>query len=357
MGNSCGDLAEYWELIYNNEQMMGGFVWEWADHAIRGERGFLYGGDFGEREHDGNFCCDGLLTTDRRIKSTALEMKAVYGGKTSSGVKSVQIPISEKDSYSTLQIEANPYTGELVSIKRNGIELLKTNIRLNIMRYTDNDRFLMDHWVGKCHLDECHPHILSCEKGDNSYRFTGVLAANCLMPAVHFELAYTVNGSELAVDLAYKLTDYVKRFPRFGIEFGVDKKYGKFTYIGYGSTESYVDKHIAAEYGYHEGTPETNYDRNYVRPQESGSHYHSVYLSLSGLFDLEADHPFSFSVNPYTTEQLVNTAHDFELAENDFVNVCLDVAMRGVGSNSCGPELADRYEIPREGKNSFKLKF
>ena len=62
-------------------------------------------------------------------------------------------------------------------------------------------------------------------------------------------------------------------------------------------------------------------------------------------------------MNPYTTDQLVNTAHDFELCENDFVNVCLDVAMRGVGSNSCGPELADRYEIPREGKNSFKILF
>ena len=357
MGNSCGDIAEYWELIYNNEQMMGGFVWEWADHAIRGERGFLYGGDFGESEHDGNFCCDGLLTTDRRIKSTALEMKAVYGGKTSSEVKNVDIPSPRKNADSIVKIEANPYTGELVSIKRDGIELLKTPVRLNIMRYTDNDRYLMDHWVGKCHLDDCRPYVFSCDKGDNFYRFTGALAANCMMPAAYFELAYTVVGSELAVDLSYKLADYVKRFPRFGIEFGIDKKYGNFSYVGYGNTESYVDKHIATEYGYHESTAETNYDRNYVRPQESGSHYHSVYLSLNELFEVRADSPFSFSVNPYTTDQLVNTAHDFELCENDFVNVCLDVAMRGVGSNSCGPELADRYEIPREGKNSFKILF
>ena len=47
MGNSCGDIAAYWRLIYDDEQCMGGFVWEWADHAIKTKKGFLYGGDFG----------------------------------------------------------------------------------------------------------------------------------------------------------------------------------------------------------------------------------------------------------------------------------------------------------------------
>ena len=68
MGNSCGDIAEYWDMIYNNEQMMGAFVWEWADHGIKTDKGFLYGGDFKEPEHDGNFCADGLLTPDRKLK-------------------------------------------------------------------------------------------------------------------------------------------------------------------------------------------------------------------------------------------------------------------------------------------------
>ena len=53
---------------------------------------YYYGGDFGEKEHDGNFCCDGLLTPDRKIKSNALEMKAVYGGKIKSEITDVAIP-------------------------------------------------------------------------------------------------------------------------------------------------------------------------------------------------------------------------------------------------------------------------
>ncbi|MBR6563299.1 MAG: hypothetical protein IKK70_05115, partial [Clostridia bacterium] len=59
----------------------------------------------------------------------------------------------------------------------------------------------------------------------------------------------------------------------------------------------------------------------------------------------------------YTTKQLCETLHSFELKENDFVNVCIDLAMRGVGSHSCGPDLPEKYEIPRTGKNTFKLTF
>ena len=72
---------------------------------------------------------------------------------------------------------------------------------------------------------------------------------------------------------------------------------------------------------------------------------------------MTAEKPFSFSVNPYTTKQLYETKHSFELPKNDFVNVCVDLAMRGVGSHSCGPVLDARYEIPRECKNVFKLVF
>ena len=72
---------------------------------------------------------------------------------------------------------------------------------------------------------------------------------------------------------------------------------------------------------------------------------------------MTAEQPFSCSVNPYTTKQLRDTLHSFELKENDFVNVCIDLGMRGVGSHSCGPKLPAKYEIPRSGKNTFKFVF
>ncbi len=357
MGNSCGDIAQYWDLIYNNEQMMGAFVWEWADHAIKTEKGFLYGGDFGETEHDGNFCADGLLTPDRKLKSAALEMKAVYGGKTKSEMRDVEIPVSTGKSASAIAIEVDEHTGEITSIKADGKEVLRTPMHLNITRYTDNDRNLIANWIDRCHLDVCKPHIFSCEKTDSGYKFTGCLAANCLIPVAEFVLNYEVNGNVLTAAVEYTLADYVERFPRFGMEFGVDKAFGKFSYVGFGPWESYADKHIACEYGFYESSAEENYDRNYIRPQESGSHYACKYLAVKDLFRVTAEQPFSCSVNPYTTAQLRKAQHSFELKENDFVNVCIDLAMRGVGSHSCGPELPTELEIPRSGKNTFKFTF
>lgn len=137
----------------------------------------------------------------------------------------------------------------------------------------------------------------------------------------------------------------------------MDKAYGNFSYAGFGPTESYVDKHIACEYGYYVSSARENYDREYIRPQESGSHYACKYMAVKDLFKVTAEQPFSFSVNPYTTKQLCETLHSFELEENDFVNVCIDLAMRGVGSHSCGPELPEEYEIPKTYKNTFKFTF
>jgi len=356
MGNSSGDIAEYWDLIYKNEQLMGAFVWEWADHGIKTEKGLLYGGDFNETEHDGNFCADGLLTPDRKLKSAALEMKAVYGGKTKSEMRDVELPKTNGKA-SAIDIEVNEHTGEITSIKADGREVLCTPIHFNITRYVDNDRDLTAHWLGRCRLDACKPHIFSCKKDGNSYELEGALAANCLMPAAEFKLNYQVSGNELTATVEYKLADYVNRFPRFGIEFGVDKAYKSFSYVGFGPTESYADKHVACEYGYYESTAEENYDRNYVRPQESGSHHACRYMAVKDLFSVTAETPFSCSVNPYTTKQLRETLHSFELEENDFVNVCIDLAMRGVGSKSCGPDLPPEYEIPKTYKNTFTFRF
>lgn len=79
MGNGPGDVADYWELFYKYPKLIGGCIWEWADHTVIGKDGtLLYGGDFGEPTHDSNFCCDGLVFADRTLKAGSLEAKAVY---------------------------------------------------------------------------------------------------------------------------------------------------------------------------------------------------------------------------------------------------------------------------------------
>ncbi|MBR4452182.1 MAG: hypothetical protein IKS39_10135 [Clostridia bacterium] len=81
MGEGPGGLEEYWQIIYSYENLMGGCIWEWADHSVyhpRGKYKFTYGGDHGEWRHDGCFCVDGLMYPDRRLHTGAKEMKNVY---------------------------------------------------------------------------------------------------------------------------------------------------------------------------------------------------------------------------------------------------------------------------------------
>lgn len=83
MGVGPGDLMQYETLIEENSRFMGGCIWEWCDHGIetiieKDKRGYLYGGDFGEIQHDSNFCIDGLTTPDRKPHTGLLELKQVY---------------------------------------------------------------------------------------------------------------------------------------------------------------------------------------------------------------------------------------------------------------------------------------
>ncbi|MFH1086392.1 MAG: glycoside hydrolase family 2 TIM barrel-domain containing protein, partial [Chloroflexota bacterium] len=80
MGNSTGNLKEYWDAIRAHPRLIGGFIWDWVDQGLRqttpeGVQWWAYGGDFGEEPNDGAFCCNGLLLPDRTPKPALLEFK------------------------------------------------------------------------------------------------------------------------------------------------------------------------------------------------------------------------------------------------------------------------------------------
>ncbi len=83
MGAGPGAMEEYMQIFYSSDKFMGGCVWEWADHAVLHENDgckyrYTYGGDHGEKLHDGNFCVDGLFYPDRTPHTGAFEMKNCY---------------------------------------------------------------------------------------------------------------------------------------------------------------------------------------------------------------------------------------------------------------------------------------
>lgn len=83
MGNAPGNIAEYWDYIENKSQrMIGACVWDWVDQGLNkiGEpdHHYYYGGDFGDRPTDFDFCCNGLTTPDRRVTPKLIELKKIY---------------------------------------------------------------------------------------------------------------------------------------------------------------------------------------------------------------------------------------------------------------------------------------
>jgi len=83
MGNALGNFKEYWDEIYSNPRMLGGFIWDWVDQGIfkklpNGKTMVAYGGDFGDVPNLKAFCFNGIIFSDRDISPKYLEVKKVY---------------------------------------------------------------------------------------------------------------------------------------------------------------------------------------------------------------------------------------------------------------------------------------
>ncbi len=127
MGNSPGDVCDYWELVYKYDKFIGGCIWEWADHTVIEDGVRKYGGDFvGELTHDGNFCCDGLVMSDRTFKAGSLEAKAAYQPLNTNYENGVLTLINRYD-FTNLG-ECKLY----YEIEADGNVLSKTNIELSL---------------------------------------------------------------------------------------------------------------------------------------------------------------------------------------------------------------------------------
>jgi len=83
MGNAVGNLREYWDAIEKYKTLIGGCIWDWVDQGLRkrtsdGKEFWAYGGDYGDKPNDGNFCINGLVFPDRKIPPKMWEVKRVY---------------------------------------------------------------------------------------------------------------------------------------------------------------------------------------------------------------------------------------------------------------------------------------
>ena len=476
MGNGPGDARDYQELIDRYPGFCGGFVWEFCDHAVftgktpDGKPKFLYGGDFGETPHDGNFCVDGLTYPDRTPHTGFLEYKNVIrplraaqaGGGGATVRLANHMDFLYADEYADLRYELlrdgaviaegtlalphiPPHESAEVSLpvevpdggavlcnlfyitntrqplvgmghelgfdqltlrtrrvsprlpeKRSGAIALKETktqyvitgdyfcYRFSKLRglfdgMTFGDRDLlsapMDYNIWRAPADNDQGIRVEWEKAGYACpqtRATGttaeaiggavVITAAVTLAAVYRQwivrigAKFTVDGSGgVTIEMAVQKNGDMPFLPRFGLRLFLPRDCARARYYGYGPTESYIDKHCGTRLGLFQTTAAQNHE-DYIKPQENGSHFGCDFVVVedgagAGLC-VQAETPFSMNLSPYTQEELTEKEHNFELAESGHTVLCADYGQSGLGSNSCGPALLEKYRL---NETSFRF--
>ena len=463
MGNGPGDLEEYHDMFYSSDRFCGGFVWEWCDHAFPqgktadGRIKYGYGGDFGEKHNDGNFCMDALVYPDRTPHTGLLEVKQVYRpvrvkkgsengnfifnstlefvnagdildcryeitdnsgilksgnidfslsplGSTEISVPDAAIAFgnetyirfiftaktdtafcekgyeicfdqlkicdasdtAEKVNSAKITAEKKPLeitvvSGETVyrfnkrlsafdAIKHKGKELLDKPMQFNFFRAPIDNDVMKNDWY-RAHLDDhmvkSYETTLSITEDHAEINVRQSFGWSIHQPFVQMNVTYII-GSCLDIRCHAEFSNKVELLPRFGIRLFMPERFRTVDYFGYGPYESYIDKHHSCYMG-HFTSDIGDMHEDYIMPQENSSHYNCRYVSVSDgntSVRFTSDGDFSFNASEYTQEELAAKRHNYELERCGSSVICVDHRMAGVGSNACGPALAERYRLP-----------
>ena len=242
-------------------------------------------------------------------------------------------------------------------------EMLVRPMEYNIWRApVDNDRKILGAWIGAGYNRKTvrvyDTQIAEVPNGI-SVNFRIWVGAVFLQNSMILEAEYVIyTDGTIQIDVHGIKDPVFPYLPRFGIRLHLPKSMEQVAYTGYGPYESYADKHRASYYGKFKSTV-TDLHENYIKPQENGSHWGCDSVELwdewGGLKALGEG--MSFNASHYTQETLESTAHNFELQESEETILCLDGSMSGVGSGSCGPRLIEAYQVNRDLRLNFVLKF
>ncbi len=187
MGNSVGNLQDYWDLIERYDVLQGGFIWDWVDQGIlteneEGEKYWAYGGDFGPDTvpSDGNFCNNGLVDPDRGIKPTLLEVKKVYQYIEFQPVDLPRGVISIKNKYAFLDLDRFDFHWE---IKADGNSIRTGAINDVKLKPGEKDNYKLDLTIEPEPATEYFLNIQAVLKETQ-----GLLEAGTLLAREQFEL-------------------------------------------------------------------------------------------------------------------------------------------------------------------------
>ena len=243
-------------------------------------------------------------------------------------------------------------TALFTEMKFAGREYLNHPMELNIWRApTDNDMYIKSEWK-KAHYDKAYTRAYTTEvvQGKHGVKITShaSVVAETVQKILDVTITWKIEAAgKIDADIAVTKDNEFPDLPRFGVRMFLDKKLSAVRYFGMGPQESYCDKHQAASHGLYRADVGDLHE-DYIRPQENGSHYDCEYVELNNSrygIVASAEKAFSFNASYYTQEELEKKTHNYELIESDSVVFCVDYALNGIGSNSCGPVVLDQYRF------------
>ena len=268
-----------------------------------------------------------------------------------------ELQVSEDDTQIHIKGREFAYTIDrrtalFTEMKFAGREYLNHPMELNIWRApTDNDMYIKSEWK-KAHYDKAYTRAYTTEvvQGKRGVKITShaSVVAETVQKILDVTITWKIEAAgKIDADIAVTKDDEFPDLPRFGVRMFLDKKLSAARYFGMGPQESYCDKHQAASHGLYQANVDDLHE-DYIRPQENGSHYDCEYVELNNSrygIVASAEKAFSFNASYYTQEELEKKTHNYELIESDSVVFCVDYALNGIGSNSCGPVVLDQYRF------------
>ena len=268
-----------------------------------------------------------------------------------------ELQVSEDDTQIHIKGREFVYTIDrrtalFTEMKFAGREYLNHPMELNIWRApTDNDMYIKSEWK-KAHYDKAYTRAYTTEvvQGKHGVKITShaSVVAETVQKILDVTITWKIEAAgKIDADIAVTKDDEFPDLPRFGVRMFLDKKLSAARYFGMGPQESYCDKHQATSHGLYQANVDDLHE-DYIRPQENGSHYDCEYVELNNSrygIVASAENAFSFNASYYTQEELEEKTHNYELTESDSVVFCVDYALNGIGSNSCGPVVLEQYRF------------
>lgn len=275
----------------------------------------------------------------------------------------MQPTVSEQGAHLVIENQRFRYvldrrTGLFASMVAGNRDLLDRPMEIDVWRApTDNDQYVKNRWF-QARYDQAYARAYetswSADGGVVRVSATMGLVAPVVQRIADIHTVWTIS-SDGSVDLRMSV-ERDARFPflpRFGLRLFCPKSMDRVTYCGLGPVESYIDKRRASWHGVFSGTPETMFEP-YIKPQENGNHHDCDWAVVACGTDggpalgVYAAQPFDFQALPYTAEEMTAKAHNCELEPAGSTVVCIDYRQSGIGSNSCGPELQDKYRLDEQ---------